>query len=105
MSIADSASAAVHRGSLGIHFNGRSQYLPAEKNVPLAFGERFEVELDGFLNVCDSFLQRVALGLAAPQFRAPRIKPMPVFLITTLALRAIAVTPPSLQFTTLTKLF
>lgn len=40
-SSADSASAAVQRGRLGIHLNRSSQDLAAEKKVALALGQRF----------------------------------------------------------------
>ena len=48
---ADSASAAVQRGSLGIHFDSGGQYLAAQKNIPLAFGQRLQVELNGLLDI------------------------------------------------------
>ena len=60
-SSARSASIAVHRGRLGIHFDCGGQNLATEENITFVAWQRFEVEFDRLLDVCDGFLQGGAL--------------------------------------------
>ena len=85
-----SASAAVDRGSSGIHLNGCCEDLAAEENIPLVRRQRFEVHLDRFFVVRDYLFDRVALRLASLQFRAPGVEAVLILLDTTLGFRAIA---------------
>src|SRR5579871_155954 len=60
-SSARSASTAVKRGSLGIHFEGCRQNLPAEQVIAFVARQRLEVELDRFRNMGHSLLEGVTL--------------------------------------------
>lgn len=75
-----SGSAAAHRGSSGIHFDGRGQDFAAEKHVSLIGRQRFEVKLGGFLDTGHDLFEGHALGLAALKFGTPRIKPVLILL-------------------------
>src|ERR1700704_291592 len=74
-----SASVAVHRGNLGIHFDRGSQDFTAEKNVSLIDGQCFEIELDHLFDVDDSLFKRRPLRLAAFQLRKPGVETARVF--------------------------
>ena len=76
---ARSASAAVQRGSLGIHLDSGGQDLAAEQHVAFIDGQGFKVKLDGLLDIRDCLLKRASLGLATFQLRTPRVEPMIVF--------------------------
>jgi len=54
-------------GSLGIHFNGGGQNLPAEENIAFVAGQRFEVEFYRLSDVRHSLFQRIPLRLASLQ--------------------------------------
>src|SRR5205823_11738564 len=74
VSNARSASLAVHRGSLGIHLDGRGQNLPAQEDITFLGRQRFEVELDRLSDVHEGLFKRTALRLTSLQLRAPGVE-------------------------------
>ena len=67
-------------GSLGMHFDGGRQNLPAEEKVAFSGGQGLKVEFDRLLDVGDGLLKSIALRLASPQFGTPCVKAMLVLL-------------------------
>jgi hypothetical protein len=60
-----SVSVAVHRGSLDIHFDRRSQNFAAEEDVALVDRQGLKIKLDGFFNIRDGLFRRRSLRVAA----------------------------------------
>ena len=79
-SSARSASVAVQRSSLGIHFDGRRQNLLAEQIIAFVARQRLEVELDCLSDIGHCLLDRFPLRLASLQFGAPSVETVLVFL-------------------------
>jgi hypothetical protein len=69
-----SKAKAGDRGSLGIHFDRRSQNFAAEEDVALVDRQGLEIKFDGFFNVSGSLFKRRSLRLAALQFRTPCVR-------------------------------
>jgi hypothetical protein len=53
---ARSASTAVHRGSLGIHFDGSRENLAAEEDVALVHRQSLKIQLDCFFDIGNRLL-------------------------------------------------
>jgi hypothetical protein len=68
-----SASAAVSRGTLGMHFDCGSKNLPAEQRRALVLGQSLQKQLDRLTDIGERFLDRLSLRLASPQLGAPSV--------------------------------
>lgn len=66
--------------SLGIHFDSYGQNLATQQDGALVFGQRFQVEFDRLLDVCNGVLKGSPLRLAPLQFGTPRVKTVLVIL-------------------------
>lgn len=71
---------AVHRGSLGIHLDGRGRNLAAQEDIPLIERQSLEVMLNRLADIGYSFFKSAALRLTTLQLRTPSIEAVFVFL-------------------------
>jgi hypothetical protein len=73
-----------------MHLNSGGQNFAAQQCVLLIFWQRFQIQFDGFANICQRVLDGRSLRLASFEFRAPSVKAVSSFSINTLALRVIS---------------